>query len=216
METSPTAQRITVAIVEDDPRLAKTLAAILQRDNTLECVGTFPSGEEAAAKLPGLKPKVVLMDVNLPGMNGVECVRGLEGKLPGSYIIMLTVRADTEMLFESLAAGASGYLLKPPKVSELLAAIHDVFAGGAPMTSSIARKVVESFKKTEKSARDIDKLSGRELDVLKELAKGLAYKEVAANLGITYNTVHHHIESIYQKLHVNCRTQAVTKYLGGA
>jgi DNA-binding NarL/FixJ family response regulator len=205
---------ITVAIVEDDPRIRRSLQAILEQDAGLECVGTFASAEEALSRLPVLKPKVILMDVMLPGMNGVSCIKGLGGKDSGAHIIMLTVREDADILFESLAAGASGYLLKPPSAAQLLEAVHDVFAGGAPMTSSIARKVVQSFTQTKPSSREAENLSAREIEVLELLVRGLAYKEVAAELGISYSTVHRHIESIYRKLHVHSRSHAIAKYLG--
>lgn len=213
MKPSP-APPIPVAIVEDDSRIRRSLAAILEGDEELKCVGTFPSAEEALARLPKLKPQVVIMDVNLPGINGVECVRQLAVQLPGIQIIMLTVREDSDVIFESLAAGASGFLLKPPSAAELIAAVHDVFAGGSPMTSSIARKVVQSFNQAGNSVREADNLSPREVQVLEALVKGLAYKEVAAHLDISYSTVHRHVERIYRKLHVHSRSHAVAKYLG--
>lgn len=214
MKAEPSAERITVGIVEDDPRIRKSLHTIIEQDDALECICAFSTAEEAILKLPGLKPKVILMDVMLPGMSGVECVKALGGKLTDSSIIMLTAREDAEVLFDSLAAGANGYLLKPPRAAELLAAVHDVFAGGAPMTSSIARKVVQHFKREEPTRSEVDKLSARELEVLDLLSKGLAYKEVASQLGISYSTVHRHVENIYKKLHVHSCTQAVAKYLG--
>lgn len=214
MSKPAASQPITVAIVEDDPRIRRSLAAILEQDPGLECVVTCASGEEAIMYLPKLKPKVVLMDINLPGIDGVECVRRLGGQLPGTQILMLSVREDSDVIFDSLSAGASGYLLKPPSAAELIAAVRDVFAGGAPMTSSIARKVVQSFKQAGPSPREADNLSPREIEVLELLVKGFAYKEVAAELGISYSTVHRHIESIYRKLHVHSRSHAVAKYLG--
>lgn len=205
---------LTVGVVEDDARIRWSLSAILEEEEDLECVGTFASAEEALTHLPKLKPQVVLMDVNLPGMNGIECVRRLTPKCPGMQVIMLTVREDSDIIFDSLAAGACGYLLKPPSAEELVAAVRDVFAGGAPMTTSIARKVVQSFNRTAPSAKESENLSPREISVLDLLVKGLAYKEVAAELGISYSTVHRHIESIYRKLHVHSRSHAVAKYLG--
>lgn len=205
---------ITVALVEDDPRIRRSLAAILEQEDDFECVGTFASAEDALVHLPKLKPKVVLMDINLPGIDGIECVRRLAGHASGTHILMLTVREDSDVIFDSLAAGASGYLLKPPSAAELIAAVRDVFAGGAPMTSSIARKVVQSFKKAGPSPREAENLSPREIEVLELLVKGFAYKEVAAELNISYSTVHRHIERIYGKLHVHSRSHAVAKYLG--
>ena len=205
---------LSVGVVEDDARIRWSLSAILEEEDDLECVGTFASAEEALTHMPKLKPQVVLMDVNLPGMNGIECVRRLVPKCPGVQVIMLTVREDSDIIFDSLAAGACGYLLKPPSAEELVAAVRDVFAGGAPMTTSIARKVVQSFNRTAASAKESENLSPREISVLELLVKGLAYKEVAAELGISYSTVHRHIDSIYRKLHVHSRTHAVAKYLG--
>ena len=153
------------------------------------------------------------MDINLPGMDGVHCVRRLAELLSRVQILMLTVHDDPDSIFESLSAGASGYLLKPVRAAELLAAIKDVYAGGAPMTSNIARKVVQSFKRAGADADDGKQLSPRERDVLDYLVKGYSYKETADQMGISYSTVHTHIEHIYQKLHVQSRAQAVAKYL---
>ncbi|BCU77464.1 response regulator transcription factor [Luteolibacter sp. LG18] len=205
---------ITVALVEDDPRIRRSLTTILAQEEDIRCVGAFPSAEEALMELPSLKPKVLLMDVNLPGMTGVDCVRQLSGKVPGTQILMLTVHEDADVIFNSLAAGASGYLLKPPRASELIAAVRDVFTGGAPMTSLIARKVVQSFNHHAPAANEAEGLSPRETEVLDRLAKGFAYKEIAADLGISYSTVQTHIERIYEKLHVHSRSHAVMKYLG--
>lgn len=208
------ADSISVAIVEDDPGIRRGLAAILARAPGVRCVGQFASGEEALAGLPDLRPRVILMDINLPGMDGVECVSRLAGKLPQTHIVMLTVHEDTDAIFNSLAAGASGYLLKPPRAAELLDAIRDVFSGGAPMTAYIARKVVQSFKKAPTAASEAEHLSPRESEILELLAQGLAYKEIAGQLSVSYATVRTHIERIYTKLHVHSRSHAVAKYLG--
>jgi DNA-binding NarL/FixJ family response regulator len=207
-------QPITVAIVEDDSRIRDGLAAILDEEPDLECLGGFATAEEALQHLPQLRPKVVIMDVNLPGMNGIECVRRLSALANPPQIIMLTVRQDSEVIFDSLAAGACGYLLKPPTVDQLVSAVRDVFSGGAPMTASIARRVAQSFRKARAKTPEIENLSPREVEVLELLVKGYAYKEVAHELGISYSTVQRHIESIYRKLHVHSRTHAVSKYLG--
>ncbi|MES2709075.1 MAG: response regulator transcription factor [Verrucomicrobiota bacterium] len=211
---SPASPPITVALVEDNPRIRSTMEMLLGRDPGIELLASFSSGEEALAAVPRLRPKVLLMDINLPGMSGVECVRQLAGTVPGMQILMLTVHEDSEAIFSSLAAGATGYLVKPPSAVELLAAIRDVHAGGAPMTSSIARRVVQSFTGPAASPRAAGNLSPREIEVLDLLVQGLAYKEVAARLDISYSTVHRHIERIYSKLHVHSRTHAVAKYLG--
>ncbi len=213
-ESGVAAQRITIGIVEDDSRIRWGLTTILEEEPDFECVGEFASAEEALVYLPKLKPKVVLMDVNLPGMNGIECVQQLTAQENPPQVIMLTVRQDSEIIFDSLAAGACGYLLKPPSASQLVNAVRDVFAGGAPMTASIARRVAQSFKKVRVKSPETESLSPREVQVLELLAKGFAYKEVASDLSISYSTVQRHIESIYRKLHVHSRTHAVTKFLG--
>ncbi len=206
---------ISIAIVEDDRAVRASLLGMLQRVADCRCVGDFGSAEDGLQKLPALRPAVILMDINLPGMSGVECVRQLSQLLPATRILMLTVREDPDSIFNSLAAGASGYLLKPVRAAELVAAVKDVFRGGAPMTSSIARKVVQSFKQAVASPRgESENLSPREQGVLDALAKGYSYKETAELLGISYSTVHTHIERIYHKLHVQSRGQAVAKYLG--
>lgn len=205
---------ITIAIVEDDAGLRESLCGIIQRAPDCRCVGACGSAEEALQALPEINPRVVLMDINLPGMDGVECVRRMAEWDSCPQIIMLTVHEDTDFIFESLAAGASGYLLKPVRAAELLAAVKNVYAGGAPMTSSIARKVVQSFKQTKPALDKVNDLSPREQEILDYLAKGYSYKETAEQIGISYSTVHTHIEHIYHKLHVRSRAQAVAKYLG--
>lgn len=207
-------REITIGIVEDDSRIRAGLSAILQEEPDFDCVGQFASAEDALKHLPALKPKVVIMDVNLPGMSGIECVQRLTAGEDPPQVIMLTVRQDSEIIFASLAAGACGYLLKPPTAGQLVDAVRDVFFGGAPMTASIARRVAQSFKKQETKTPEIHSLTPREVEVLELLAKGFAYKEVAADLSISYSTVQRHIESIYRKLHVHSRTHAVTKFLG--
>ena len=157
---------ITVAVVEDDPLVRRSLAGILNRGDGVRCVGQCANGEEALRELPGLAPRVVLMDLQLPGMDGVECVRKLSGLLPAAHIVMLTVHEDTEAIFRSLSAGANGYLLKPIRAAQLLAAVRDVFAGGAPMASNIARKVVQAFRQPAASRSTAEELSPRELEVL--------------------------------------------------
>ena len=205
---------ITVAIVEDDDRVRHSLEGIVKRGPDVLCVGAFGNAEEALRELPRLRPRVVLMDINLPGMDGVECVRKLSGLLPEMQMVMLTVYDNTDAIFNSLAAGASGYLLKPVSAAQLLAAVKDVYTGGAPMTSNIVRKVVQTFKQPVATARETENLSAREQEVLDYLAKGYLYKEIADQLGIGYGTVHTYIERIFKKLHVRSRAQAVAKYLG--
>ena len=205
---------IKIVIVEDDADVLASMKKIVERAPECSCAGAFASGEEAVREIPKLKPQVVLMDINLGGMDGVECVRQLAGRMPLPQILMLTVHEDPDSIFNSLAAGAAGYLLKPVRAAQLLAAVKDVYAGGAPMTSNIARKVVQSFKRVEPTLPAREKLSPREVDVLNHLVKGFSYKEVAETMNISYSTVHTHIERIYQKLHVQSRAQAVARYLG--
>jgi DNA-binding NarL/FixJ family response regulator len=205
---------IRIIIVEDNAVVRASMIGVFENALDCECVGAFSNCEEALLKIPQLKPQVVLMDISLPGMNGVECVRQLGKVMELPQILMLTVHEDPDSIFNSLAAGAAGYLLKPVRAAKLLAAVKDVYAGGAPMTSHIARKVVQSFKNiTQAAGSAVENLSPRELDVLNYLAKGFSYKETAEAMGITYGTVHSHIEHIYHKLHVKSRAQAVARYL---
>jgi len=214
MMSLPKDDPITVAIVEDDSQVRHSLVGILKRGSGVLCVGAFGDAEEALRELPRLQPQVALMDINLPGIDGVECVQKLSGLLPQMQMVMLTVYDDTDAIFNSLAAGASGYLLKPVSAVQLLAAVKDVYAGGAPMTSNIVRKVVQTFKQPVATAHETENLSTREQEVLDYLAKGYLYKEIADQLSISYGTVHTYIERIFKKLHVRSRAQAVAKYLG--
>ena len=205
---------ITVSVVEDDAQVRQSLANILKRGPGVACVGEHGNAEEAVREIPRVQPKVVLMDINLPGMSGVDCVRRLSELAPKTQVVMLTVYDNTEAIFNSLAAGASGYLLKPISSAQLLSAVRDVYAGGVPMTSDIARKVLQTFKQPAPATFDADNLSAREQEVLDFLAKGYLYKEIADQLSISYGTVHTYIERIFKKLHVRSRAQAVAKYLG--
>ena len=206
-----------ISIVEDNDKLRGTLAKVISRADGFKCVSDYASAEDALAGLPKIKPDVVLMDINLPGMNGVECVRKLKVILPATQVMMLTVYEDTENIFKALAAGASGYMLKRTPAKELLEAIHEVLRGGSPMTTHIARKVVLSFQKSAaasaKTAGELSELSDREQQVLDLLAQGLIYKEIAEKLRISYETVHTYIRRIYEKLQVRTRTEAVAKFL---
>ena len=204
---------IAVSIVEDNEQLRGTLASVLNRAEGFSCLSHYPSAEAALEGLPKEKPNVVLMDINLPGMNGVECARRLKQLLPQTQIMMLTVYEDTENIFNALAAGATGYLLKRTPRAELLDAIREVQKGGSPMTAHIARKVVASFQKTGPSTQPTENLSPREQEVLDYLSQGFLYKEIADKLGISYETVHTYIRRIYEKLQVRTRTEAVAKFL---
>ena len=206
---------ITISIAEDCAAGARaSMLKILEDAPNCKCVGAFSSGEDALLEIPKLKPQVVLMDISLTGMDGVECVRQLARLMELPQILMLTVHEDPESIFNSLTAGAAGYLLKPVRAAQLLAAVKDVYSGGAPMTSNIARKVVQSFKRAASAVRtEAENLSPREMDVLNYLVKGFSYKETAEALGLAYGTVHTHIEHIYHKLHVQSRAQAVARFL---
>jgi DNA-binding NarL/FixJ family response regulator len=205
---------IKIAIVEDNASVRASMVDILHNAPGCESVSAFSTGEEALLKIPKFKPDVVLMDISLPGMNGVECVRQLSKLMELPQILMLTVHEDPDTIFNSLASGASGYLLKPVRAAQLLEAIKDVYAGGVPMSSNIARRVVQSFKYGAPAARPMENnLSPREQDVLNYLVKGFSYKEAAEAMGISYSTVHKHIERIYHKLRVQSRAQAVARYL---
>lgn len=210
MKTDPSP--ITVALVEDDARIRRTLAMLLQRAPDCHCVGQYGTGEEAVAAIPAQAPNVIIMDINLPGISGIECVRQLVEQGVKAQILMLTVHMDADAIFDALVAGAVGYLVKPVPAEQLLAAVRDVYGGGAPMTLSIARKVVQSFHQGAADAGPLHGLSPREHEVLDLLSQGFIYKEIADKLATSYATVRTHIERIYGKLHVNSRSQAVLKF----
>lgn len=205
---------ITVAVVEDDAEVRHSLVGILKRGPGVICVGDYGNAEDALREIPQVQAKVVLMDINLPGMDGVHCVRRLSELSPKTQVLMLTVFDNTDAIFNSLAAGASGYLLKPITAAQLLSAVTDVHGGGAPMTSDIARKVVQTFKQPAPASGETENLTPREQEVIDFLAKGYLYKEIAEQLKISYGTVHTYVERIFKKLHVRSRAQAVAKYLG--
>lgn len=206
---------ITVSIVEDNEQLRSTLARMISRAEGFECLGQHASAEAGLAAIPSEKPNCVLMDINLPGMNGVECVRKLKEILPATQVVMLTAYEDTENIFNSLAAGAAGYLLKRSKSAEILEALRDVQKGGSPMSTHIARKVVQSFQARPAAApaEPTEELSPREQEVLDLLSQGFMYKEISDKLGISFETVRTYIRRIYEKLHVRTRTEAVAKAL---
>ncbi len=203
---------IVVSVVEDDPTARRMLGEWIRRAPEFRCAGAHGSGEAALATLPAEKPTVVLMDINLPGMTGIECVRRLKPVLLDTQFVMLTVYEDADHIFNALVAGASGYLLKRMPREELLAALKDVHAGGSPMSSHIARKVVQSFQRIDSQRPTEVDLSPREREVLALLARGYLYKEIAESLQISVLTVNSYIRRIYEKLHVRSRAQAVAKY----
>jgi len=204
---------ITISIVEDNPGTRENLVALLNGEPGLRCLNAYGTGEEAVRNIPNAKPDVVLVDIKLPRMNGVDCVAKLKNLFPDLYFLMLTTYEETDLIFDSLRAGASGYLLKEMPHDELVSAIKNVHAGGAPMSMQIARKVVHHFHQIKQPQSDMEKLTPREQEILALLSKGRLYKEIADQLGITHGTVRTHVEHIYQKLHVQSRTEAVLKFL---
>ncbi len=204
---------ISVSIVDDEPKLRESIATFVNGSPGFRCMSAYGSAEAALRGLPTDRPDVVLMDINMARMNGIECVRRLKALSPEIQIVMFTVYEDTDQIFRALAAGATGYLLKRLPPAKLLQAIKEVHEGGSPMSSSIARKVVASFQKVEPGPGERPHLSPREDAVLDYLAKGLTYKQIADQLGISIDTVRTYLRRIYEKLHVQSRTEAVAKYL---
>lgn len=207
---------IRLSLVEDDPQTRESLVALLAGHPEVVCLGAYATAEAALQGIPKDKPDVALIDINLPGLNGIACVTKLRDLLPSIQVLILTTYEETDLIFEALRAGASGYLLKKKIAAELLPAIEQVHAGGAPFSMEIARKVVEHLRapKLAKPAGDAEVLTAREEELLALLAGGALYKEIGDKLGISYNTVRAHFRSIYRKLHVQSRSQAMLKYLG--
>jgi DNA-binding NarL/FixJ family response regulator len=203
---------VTVAIIEDDAEVRSILVRWVNSAPGFSCVGDHGSAESALARMAAEKPDIVLVDINLPGLNGVECVSRLTVILPSTQFIMLTVYEDSEHIFEALAAGAIGYLLKRTRREELIGALEQIKAGGSPMTGYIARKVVQAFRSQWKETPETRSLSAREREVLELLTRGHLYKEVCEILGITMSTVNTHARRIYEKLHVRSRAEAVARY----
>jgi DNA-binding NarL/FixJ family response regulator len=204
---------IKVSIIEDDAWIRENLSNRIGQAQGFVCSGAYRTGEEAIAQVPAQAPDVVLMDINLPKMNGIECVRQLKALIPSTQILMLTVYEDSDKIFNSLLAGASGYLLKRTPQAEILEAIADVHRGNSPMTGHIARKVVQYFNQRGDLGTDMEKLSTREREVLEHLVRGRAYKEIAGDLAVSIDTVRAHIKGIYGKLHVHSRGEAVARFL---
>lgn len=204
---------ITVSIVDDEKGLRESIASFVNGSPGFQCISAYGTGEAALKGLALDHADVVLMDINLGGMSGIECVERLKEQAPDMQILMLTIYEDTDQIFNALSAGASGYLLKRSSPTKLLQAIREVHAGGAPMTSSIARKVVASFQKSKPTTESQTHLSPREEAVLNGLAKGLTYKAIADQLDISIDTIRTYLKRVYGKLHVQSRTEAVAKYL---
>ncbi len=203
--------KIKVVIVEDDKDMRDGLEAIVQSHPALTCLATCSTGEEALNEIPDKVPDIVLMDIHLPGISGIECVKKLKPILPSTQFMMCTVYEDNENVFDSLCAGASGYLLKNSPSVKITDSIIDLYQGGSPMSSTIARKVIGAFRPTAQQNTDIEKLTKREREMLDLLAKGFRYKEIADQLFISFETVRTHIHNIYEKLHVQSRTEALNK-----
>lgn len=203
---------IKVAIVEDNDGIRDSLSILISGSPGFQCIAVFKNSEDAIEKIPALNVDVILMDINLPNMSGIECTKILKEKNPNLQIIMQTVYEDSEMIFESLKAGASGYLLKRTPPAKLLEAIEEVYKGGSPMSSQIARMVVESFQAKIKGDNNLPLLTDREEEIILHLSKGYRYKEIADKLFISLDTVRSHIRNIYEKLQVRSRTEAVLKH----
>jgi DNA-binding NarL/FixJ family response regulator len=203
---------VTVSLVEDHPEVRENCAALLNGAPGLRCLGAYGSGEEALEKIPREPPDVVLVDIHLPGMSGIECVAKLKAELPALQILMLTLHEQGDLIFSALRAGANGYLLKSTSATELIRAVKQVHAGGAPMTMSVARKVIACFQKNEPPVAPVPGLTPREREILEQLARGCYYLEIGETLGISVSTVRAHLHSVYQKLHVKSRAQAVIRW----
>jgi DNA-binding NarL/FixJ family response regulator len=203
----------TIAIIEDDPSLSGILTEIVTSSPSWKLVNTFATAESALEGMSKSCPDVVLMDIQLPGMSGIECVAKLKVLHPEVMVLMVTVYDNNERIFDALASGASGYLLKRDAPGKLLAALDDLLAGGSPMYSAIARKVVQHFQKAPPGKNKDHDLTTRERQILELLVKGSLYKEIAWELGIGFETVRSHIDNIYKKMHVGTRTEAVVKFL---
>jgi DNA-binding NarL/FixJ family response regulator len=202
---------ITLSLVEDDLKTRETLVALLGDEPRVRCLTTYATAEDALRGIPKERPEVALIDINLPGTNGIECTRALKMKLPELKILMLTTYNDADLIFDSLRAGAQGYLLKKTMPAELIAAVEQVHAGGAPMSMQVATKVVDYFH--ERASPEVASLTHREQEILELLAKGRLYKQIGDELGISLGTVRTHLQSIYGKLHVRSRAEATLKFL---
>jgi DNA-binding NarL/FixJ family response regulator len=205
---------ITLAIVEDLDEVRDGLKNFISLSSDFRVLDTFRTAEEALYDIPRLKPDIVIMDINLPGMNGIECIKQLKNKSPKTQFMMFTVYENDDKVFEALKAGASGYLLKNTGLIQLIESLKELYYGGSPMSAGIARKLVNLFKEQQKEIDSVEMLSTRENEILQLLTKGLLYKEIADKISISTNTVRQHIHNIYEKLHVQNRTEAINKAFG--
>ncbi len=206
-------ETVRVCVVEDLPEIREGIRFVINQTPGFECLAVFENAEDALSKLPEAQPHIVVMDINLPGMSGIECIRKVRASAPNTQFMMFTVFEDSEQVFEALAAGASGYILKKTPPHKIIEALYELYEGGSPMSASIARKVVNSFQK-QSPREEVNSLSVREKEILDWLAKGLLYKEIADKLSISTGTVRQHIHNIYEKLHVQNRTEALNKVFG--
>ena len=202
---------IKVSVVEDIPELRNGLISLLQWDDRFEAVSSHSDAESAIDHIIAMQPQIVVMDINLPGMNGIECLKKLKKDCPDTQFIMFTIYEDDEHLFNALEAGASGYILKKASQQKILDSLEELYNGGAPMSTTIARKVINRFKEP---VRDVLNITDREKEILTLLSKGLLYKEIGEQLHITTGTVKQHIHKIYEKIHVQNRTEAINKFIG--
>jgi DNA-binding NarL/FixJ family response regulator len=207
--------RINVGIVEDDREVRENWVKVLNAHPKLKCIADCETGEAALKRFPASPPDVVLMDINLPGMSGIQCTALLKQQLPKIQVLMVTIYSNNNSVFEALKAGASGYILKNNSSEEVIRSIIEVVEGGAPMTGQIARRVIEAFRRPAPNDVGAALLTTREKEILQLIAKGYANKEIASQLEVSVSTVRTHIEHIYEKLHVHCRTEAAAKYLVG-
>lgn len=209
---SPSLSTISVVVVEDDPSLRDIVCSWIQEADGFTCLAAFPDTESATSRLASLRPNVAIVDINLPGLSGIECVRSLKPCVPDTQFVMLTVYEDSNHIFDALSAGATGYLIKTTPREALIAALREVHGGGSPMSSNIARKVVQCLQQPKRTIKPAEELSKRENEVLALLAQGYLYKEIADTMGIGLQTVNTYIRRIYEKLHVHSRGQAVAIY----
>jgi DNA-binding NarL/FixJ family response regulator len=207
--------QIKVAVVDDDDGIRASLSTLIRRSANLRLTGDYPDAESALKEIPCNLPQVVIMDINLPGIKGPECVRRLKAAHPAIQFLMLTVYEDSDSLFDSLKAGASGYLLKRTASARLVEAIHEVHAGGSPMTPQVARRLVQFFSPGTPPDSGMSRLTPGEREFLQQLANGYAYKEIADRMNISIDTVRSYVRTVYEKLHVHSRTEAVVKFLRG-
>ena len=210
--SAPASKPIRVAMVEDDDFIRSFVAEAVGDSSEFTLIASCRTAEDALGTLPAVRPDVLLMDINLPGLSGIECVRKLKSQMPEAQVLMFTVYQDSRRIFDALLAGASGYILKRTSAAELLEAIRQVHQGGSPMSGHIARQVVQHFNRLGEGTRDVERLSRREKEVLHLLAQGAAYKEIADTLGLSLETIRMYVKSLYAKLHVHSRGEAVAKF----